>query len=176
MNILYYFRKKEKKGFTLIEMLVAITLIAVSAGIIIATSVSISASNLRSCVNIANSLLSKCRVNSLYRPDPVFVEYSISAGRIIGRYYENGEQREERILGNANRITVTYTADETEFDLSSGALRLSFSRGKGALMDLQDIEGNTQSGLVTQIRFSSGNSTYAIVIVPSTGNRSVRAV
>ncbi|MCL2697064.1 MAG: type II secretion system GspH family protein [Oscillospiraceae bacterium] len=176
---------KKNKGFTLIEILVVLALIGVSIGVLGISSSSSAANNLRKCTNSVNSMIARCRINSMYRAEPVFVEFIVSGGNIVGRYHErclneictredceeNGFHVDEQIMGKSG-ITVTPVIDGEESGLP---LRISFTR-RGALI-LADETGAPLDGepSLEEIRFSNGTLTYLIDITPETGNRRVRA-
>jgi prepilin-type N-terminal cleavage/methylation domain-containing protein len=176
---------KSNKGFTLIEILVVLALIGVSMGVIGISSSSSSMNNLRKCTNAANSLLSRCRINSMYRAEPVFIELTVSGGNIVGRYIErafNEEDEEatwrteEQILGRANIEVLYFIEGEDEpRNIAHDPLRVGFTR-RGALV-LVDAEGMQLAGepRLDEIRFTNGSITYVIDIIPETGNRRVRA-
>ncbi|MCL2638871.1 MAG: prepilin-type N-terminal cleavage/methylation domain-containing protein [Oscillospiraceae bacterium] len=170
---------KNKKGFTLIEILVVLALIGVSMGVVGISSSSTATNNLRKCTNAVNSMLARCRVNSLYRAEPVFVEFAVSGGNIVGRYFEsdadgNSRMIEEQIMGSAKNLETIAIIDGEEINIRNQFIRVSFTR-RGMLY-LIDGEGNElEDALLTQIRFTSGTITYVIDITPETGSRRVRA-
>jgi len=162
---------KNNKGFTLIELLVVIALIAVSIGVVGISASNSARDSLRKCANAADSMLSRVRINSMYRADPVFAEFDRAGGNIVARYFEsdadgNYQMVEEQILGRADRITVTPVIDGNE---SSLPIKISFTR-RGKLVLLEE------EGTLDGIQFSLGEDglTYVIDITPSTGNRQVR--
>ncbi|MCL2634950.1 MAG: type II secretion system GspH family protein [Oscillospiraceae bacterium] len=164
---------KNKQGFSLVEILVVIALIAVSVGVIGVSVASLSASNLRKCTYAFDNMLSKVRVNSLYRAEPVYVEFSVYGRNVLAKYYEDGVLVEEKIMGRAD-YDITYKIGDITHDLSERPVSISFVRGKGALI-LVDEKGEKIDGECKEFRFSNGTVNYVINITPSTGNRRVRA-
>jgi prepilin-type N-terminal cleavage/methylation domain-containing protein len=166
---------KNKRGFTLIEILVVIALMGVSIGVLGISSSSSASNNLRKCTNSVDAMLARCRINSMYRAEPVFVEFAISGGNIVGRYFESNADGEsvmtdEQVMGRSGNITVTTVIDGEEGSLP---LRVSFTR-RGALILLDD-EDEEIPGELTQIGFTNGTLTYVINITPETGSRRVQA-
>ena len=159
---------------TLIELLVVIALIAVSVGIVGMSVSNSGKNNLRECANSANAMISRVRINSMYRPQPVWIEIRTDGSHIIAEYIENGVIIDTKNLGRTN-ITVSYAVGGIPNSVevtSVNSLRISFTR-RGALI-MVDAEGNKIDGSLTQIRFSLGDSlTYVIDITPSTGSRRV---
>ena len=168
---------KSNKGFTLIELLVVIALIAVSIGVLGISTASSSSSNLRACTHNFDNLLSRARINSMYRADPVFVEFSVGGGSIWGKYFESDEDGSIRetdalVMGRAG-FDVTYTMDGVAgIELPTNTLRISFTR-RGELI-IVNAEGAQIPGSLTQIRLTNGTTTYVINVTPATGNRQVR--
>jgi prepilin-type N-terminal cleavage/methylation domain-containing protein len=177
---------KKNKGFTLIELLVVLALIAVSIGVAGIASSNSASNNLRRVTNAADSMLSRCRINALYRAQPVFVEFVIDGGNVWCRYYEsdadgNSTLADEQSLGRA-ALEITFTVDGEVFDLTRGdPLRISFSR-RGALIlvdengaELTDGDGAVTNARLTEIRFSINTTSFVILVTPETGARNVRA-
>jgi prepilin-type N-terminal cleavage/methylation domain-containing protein len=178
---------RKNKGFTLIELLVVIAMIAVSIGVAGIASPNTAMNNLRRCTSAADSLLARCRINSLHRAQPVFVEIDISGGNVVGRYFEanadgefetdddgNRKPIEVQTLGSSSNLTVIYTINGSETTLErDDPLRISFTR-RGALI-IVDEDGEVIDGRLTEIRFTNGSISYLIVITPETGARRVRA-
>jgi len=163
---------KNNKGFTLIELLVVIALLAVSIGVIGVSASNSARNNLKKCIYAADSMLSRVRINSMHRADPVFVEFAVEGGNIVAKYFEsdadgNSVMADRQILGRADRISVTPVIGGDE---SSLPIVISFTR-RGRLVLLEE-EGDLDG-----ILFSLGDDglTYVIDVTPSTGNRQVRA-
>ena len=163
---------RNNKGFTLIELLVVMALIAVSIGVIGVSASNSARNNLKKCIYAADSMLSRVRINSMHRADPVFVEFVTEGGNIVALYFEsdaegNSVEADRQIIGRADRITVTPVINGEE---SSLPIQISFTR-RGKLVLLNE------DGDLDGILFSLGEDglTYVIDITPSTGNRQVRA-
>jgi hypothetical protein len=159
---------------------VVIALIGVSASIIGITASNTGRNNLRKCANSVDGLLSRCRINSMYRADPVLVEFIVRAGNIEGIYRESrrnadGEDEltevDRQIMGRAE---IEYTVNGTTRSLAAFPLRVSFTR-RGALILVDENGAEIENERLTQIRFTNGEITYVINVTPATGHRTVRA-
>jgi prepilin-type N-terminal cleavage/methylation domain-containing protein len=170
---------KKNQGFTLIELLVVIALIGISIGMISMTSGS-GSSNLRKSIHAADSLLARCRINSLYRAEPVFIEFAVEDGNgnVVGIFKESGADGEikevDTTVLSRSGITVNFIIDGTPRELTrNNSFQISFTR-RGRLI-LVDENGDEIDGNLTEIQFSTGTYTYVVAIVPETGHRRVRA-
>jgi len=167
---------KNNKGFTLIELLVVIALIAVSIGVVGVASSNSAQNSLRKCTHAADNLLSRVRINAMHRAEPVFAEFVVAGGNIVGRYYEDADTSPPDEIMGRNNITMTYTINGDTQTLGTGnPLRISFTR-RGELI-LVDENGAKIEGSLRQIRFTLSDNArgYVIDITPATGSRQLRA-
>jgi hypothetical protein len=127
-------------------------------GIATTSAASVSTARLRQTAAAFDNALARTRVNSLYRPEPVYVIFTTEDGNFVAQHYENGTLVETTRLGRDD-IEVTFTVG----DLSEQPLPLQveFARGKGNVIPPD----------LTEIRFTQGDKTQAIHITPATGNR-----
>jgi prepilin-type N-terminal cleavage/methylation domain-containing protein len=161
-------RLKSKKGFTLIELLVVIALVAITAGVLSSSGSSTARNNLRKATSATDSILSRVRINAMYRPTPVYVEFDMRGGNFSARYIEDEidpDDVEWEIL--ARNITVTPIIDGLPAP-DRFPLKVSFTRrGKLILLDYDDE--------LHHILFTTGDIHHLIDITPQTGNRNLRA-
>ena len=166
---------KYKKGFTMIELLVVVALMTVALGVVTLSAASLSDSNQQKCLYNIDSAITRCKINTLYRAQPV-VAFAVEGGRITARYYEDGELVDQKRMGSG--VTVTYKVGDDVYDISERPLYIGFVRGKGSFKPLEDVEiegvgGNSVEGECTEIRVARGDSAYVITLVPATGNHKV---
>ena len=159
--------KRNSAGFTLVELVVTVTILGVLVGLIGMSISSVFSARARRCATEIDAYLSMCRVNSMSRAGNIKMElYVDENGSICGSYYENDIEKDTAVFSDS-RVTVTYVVGGVSKSLSSGRLTLSFDRSTGAL-NPQGETGGTPS-YCTSISVSSGR-TYVITLIPSTGN------
>lgn len=167
---------KNDKGFTLIELIVVMAILAVCTGIIAASVSTVSSSSAQKCANELNSAISRCRVNAMSRSGTVYLKvYRDSDGNVAEDYTEStagGTSVSSDTIGSSG-CGVTFTTDaEHSLDTSGTALYLSFDRGTGALRTLQqDGAGGVRDAdsQCTSISVSGGGRTFTIRFFPATG-------
>jgi prepilin-type N-terminal cleavage/methylation domain-containing protein len=169
-------RMKSNKGFSLIELLVIIAIMGVGLGIAAMSIASLSAADVRRCAADMNSMLSKARVNSMYRGDPV-VEIRIDGtDRVIGEYIENGVVMQSEFLGRRGGYTVRIInpADGSPLQPpltagSGGVIRIGFQRGTGRLMRGGTLVPSQAASIVIE----RGPTRYRIDFISATGRHTV---
>lgn len=169
---------KNNKGFTLIELIVVMAIIAVCFGIAEASVSTVFSSEAKKCANELNSDISKCRINAMSRSGTVFLKiYRDGGGNVIADYTENGSVVSSDTTGGS-RCGVTYTTDaQHSLDPAGAALYLSFDRETGALVTLQLdgggnlVEAGQQCG---SISVSGGQRIFTIQFFPATGAHTLK--
>ncbi len=131
--------KRNKRGFTLIELIVIIALMGIMAGVLGISISTASTAKQRECATNINSYISMCRTRCLSRAGNPYILITRDAGNgtVTGRYFENDTLMETEVLGNKS-IPVSYSvgkdssAEAAKLD-SSPALKISFARATGAV-------------------------------------------
>lgn len=166
-------RFKNNKGFALVELLVVLAIMAVAVGAFAIASSNISANNARRCVLNASAAVSRTKINSLYRPDPVFISFHIHGGNIVADYYEGDEDGDPILIDStiigAARMGFTVELGNTPLSLP---VDIGFSRGKGRLL-IRNNEGNFIEAN-QNLKIHVGDSAYILEIVYLTGNHEAR--
>lgn len=156
--------KYRNKGFTLIELIVVVAILGILTAAV-GTSVSaIFSSQNRKCASSIDALLSQCRVLTLSGAEAPVLRLTLEADGYYGTIYSGATQRSRQRLGS-DGMSVSFTADGVGYSLSEQSLRLAFDRETGALLDLDEVTGNTVSGSCTDIRVGG----YTVELTPSTG-------
>ncbi|MEA4934986.1 MAG: type II secretion system protein [Lawsonibacter sp.] len=156
--------KRKNKGFTLIELMVVVAIFGILTAAV-GTSVSaIFSSQNRKCASSIDALLSQCRVLALSGAEDPVLRLTLEADGYYGTIYTGATQRSRQRLGSEG-MSVTFTVNGVEYSLSEQNLRLAFDRESGALLNLDEVTGNSLSGSCTDIRVGG----YTIEITPSTG-------
>ena len=157
----------DKKGFTLVELIVVIAIIGIVAGLIGVSTSSVSSARARQCSESIDTLISKCRIDCLSRAGEFKLIISIDGdGNVVANYYKNGTLVKTDTFsgkGFAVKYTKNLLGAETEVALEGNPLTLSFDRGTGSQKYQSD------GTCYTSISFISSH-TFKIELVPSTGS------
>lgn len=159
------------KGFTLVELLVVVAIIAICTAIMEASLSTISSSQAHECANEIGSLLSQCRIRAMSRSANVYVKlYRDASGNLRADYVENNAVVSSDAVGGT-RCGASYTAGgvETPLDSSGRALYLSFARDTGAFRTLQPDGINDAASPCTSIEVSGGGRIYTVSFFIATG-------
>ncbi len=155
--------KIQNKGFTLVELMIVVAIIAVLTSVVVTTTYQVFATNAKQSINEVSSMLSSCRVSTLSGAvNPVF-ELSYVDGNVKATISSNGRLEQEQIATSA--VTVSYTIDgtTTTFDDNSDKLVISYD-GSGAIKEPTMIE---------KITVTSGAKVYVLTFTPETGYHEV---
>jgi prepilin-type N-terminal cleavage/methylation domain-containing protein len=164
---------KRNKGFSLIEVLVIVAIMGVGLGLASMSIASLSSADVRRCAVDMNSMLSKARVNSMYRDRPV-LEISLDAdSRVLGTYYEGGVEVQREFLGRRGGYTGVNVLG-TDL-LPGGSVFLGFRRGTGRLVVYTSANGTmgTDAAGTPSITITRGTVIYTIDFVAATGRHTV---
>ena len=175
---------RHNKGFTLIELIVVIMIMAISAAVVVSSISSVYTRNMQQCAIEIDALLSRCRISAMSRAGNVYLELWQGTDGIYAAYCESGggsgDIREEEKVGKS-MLSITWTdSGGTTHDLSAGSLYLAFDRGTGALLPLSRsfaMASDTFSPLLncTDISVTHGTSQRTVVLVPVTGKHYISA-
>jgi prepilin-type N-terminal cleavage/methylation domain-containing protein len=182
---------KNNRGFSLIEILVIVAILGVALTFFSVSIVSLSAADARRCAVDMNSMMSRTKVNAMYRSQPSLRVYIAPDGRVRGEYSEWGEdavsgdwrwiEQQDEILSNRPGTTVRFSrpgATDIELTAPGQEFRISFQRGTGTLLNIPPA-GNPEDtevvrgGLESRIEVIRGSTRYAITVINATGKHSV---
>ncbi len=161
------FIKKSNSGFTLVELIIVVAIIAVLTSVVATTTYQVFATNAKQSINEVSSMLSSCRVSTLSGAvNPVF-ELSYVDGNVYGTILSNGRKEQEQIATAAVTVSYTTKVGETEttttLDDNADTLEISYDTS-GAIKQPLNIH---------RITVSSGSKVYNLTITPETGYHEV---
>lgn len=163
-------KKLDNRGFTLAELIVVVAILGILAGTLTASVGQIFSSQTRKFVNDCNSLLSRCRVETLSGAPASGTNVELGLGS-DGQYYvtyrKGGDEKETQKLSNKNvSCKFIQNSDEVVID-EAHPLYISFDRTTGAMSVKYD--GNPVNADQIDVDIAGQN----ILLVPATGYHSI---
>lgn len=173
--------KQDNKGFSLMELLVAVAIMAVLGTLLVISMGIIPRTAARSCANGLKTAIGQTRIMTMGKKETVFVLKRDADGKYYtAEKIDNGSgnlvEGEPELCGKSN-VLVSYHLESTGVDpftdlgnykaLEKGdSMTLSFDRGSGKL-----IQGGApgESTLCDAIKIEGGGKTCLIRIYTATG-------
>ncbi len=151
---------KNNKGFTLLEVIIVIAIIATMSTVFVSTMSQNTTTELNRAVSSTASLLSHGKVATLSgEPVVTVVIWGDDVG-FHGGVYSDGRTQSEEMLIKSGTI-VTYTSSSGTNTLGEGdTLSITFNRQTGAF--------ESPAG-ISNITFKAGNVVRSVEITPTTG-------
>lgn len=158
---------KKNEGFSLVELIVVIAIVAVlGTGIIMGIGM-LSSWQLNKCVNLLDGGLNEARTEALSKQTAYL---TISCEENGCYYMEITGKPAEKLAGD--KITITYTTDAGEDETAITAeqpLRLSYDRASGAFLPIADTDV-----YCTAIHVRMGEEKSAVIkLIKSTGKHTI---
>ncbi len=176
---------KNNKGFSLVELIIVISLIAIlSTTVSVTIGLIFSASAGEASSDFA-SLITHCRVASLsgeHQPS-VVLTLNTTDNTLYGEVLYGTTQVNHEQLASRD-VTVTYSVDtdndgvaDADYTISSANNEISFGFDTSGVFDfskgrspiVSSLNPDTSDDVITQIRFSSGGDTHTIDLNTTTG-------
>lgn len=162
---------RRKRGFTVLEMIITVAILAVTTGMITLSINNIFSSSARKCAQETDALLSQTRIDAMSRTGGATlhlyrVDNTVRADCTVGT-----ETVRTETVGDA-RCTVTYTVAGVPQTLDAGGFVITFKRDTGAFDFTKNSWGaDTDTGRKTcsAITVTAGGRTYTITLYPATG-------
>ena len=168
------------KGFSLVELVVAMAIMLVLASVVGVSMFAIGNSDVQSVATQTSSLISKCKVDSLSHSGDTYIIFKKEDDSIIAQYYKQNALLESVVLSTAN-ITMEYTLNHSTIkNVETEPLVITFNRTTGGFFDMKhanELIGNTSYGedvFCTAITLSLGTKVSVIEIAPSTGGHKIQ--
>lgn len=167
--------KQNNRGFTLVELMVVIAVMAVLAGMATLSLSTVFSTAARQSANEASALISKCRIGCMSRAEAVYLEFYIDdRGRAHGVYHEGTAEEDETL--SSREVSVGYALETNSGDVEGAAhLFVSFDRATGRLCDFGTaLDGTVRSTENAVLTFSAGGSAYTVTIDALTGTHTLK--
>lgn len=180
-------RKNNNSGFSLVELIVVIAIMAVVTGVMVGSISSLTGRKVRKCADEIATTLERARVLTLGKEQnqvECVISYHTSTGEYQAQILQGGTEVSGRILGkDPIEITVYFEGDTTGYQLSeirgtdtllpyvsnSEGLHLVFNRASGAFEKNTSMAGGVLKEYCEKIVVSSGTRTIEITTVGKTG-------
>lgn len=162
--------KKNNQGFSLVELIVIIALMAILVGGVLGYSNTYGSTKVKKCVNELDSIFSQTKVCAMSKTQAYMIIYADNTGVYVKTV--EGSTSETRKIGEKGltvkyrntRTGSTYTAIGTT---EATGLKIEFDRASGACKKMADNK------YCYAIQISNGNATYTVNIEPLTGKTSI---
>lgn len=162
--------KKNNQGFSLVELIVVIALLAVMVGGVVAYSGNYGSAKVRKCAKEIESYFSQTKVCAMSKSQAYMILYADDTGVYVKTV--QGSVTDTEKIGDKG-LSVTYRNERTGSTYTSigstesTGLKIEFDRASGACKKMADDK------YCYAIRVSNGSETYTVNIEPLTGKSSV---
>ena len=183
--------RKNDKGYTLIELIVVIAILAVMIGIGILSISLLLGTQAKGCAQKVSGQLNETKTGCLSRfNETMTLQYrtkgSDPAIESDGYYTENFvysidkdankyalTNSEIRKMGSKNVVITVFLSDGSSFELgTTRSVTISFNRSNGAFEKVI-VDGTQTNHYIEKMTFSSGAHTYTISMVTETGKHTL---
>lgn len=169
-------KKVNNKGFSLIELVVTIAIMAIVTGGAVSLYSYVSTANVKQCYTGINDELGATRTYAMSKKG----KWSLTVKKESGKYYavvsKDGSEVSKTKLGKDGEFTLTYkklpdgAAIATEVEITDSASTwptIMFNSGSGACLV---VDGYT----VSELKVSNPNLTKTVKLVKATGKHYVK--
>lgn len=169
--------KNDNKGFSLVELVIVVSIIAILIGIGVRNFGVLSGYHSRECMSKISDTLTACRMNcfskstsntdsaNLPASGDTYVEYSYENKNIYATQYVKGVAGQKERLSKGNKTIVTFTFDDgttTVLNSEGQKIQIGFNRSTGAL-----IKSNGK--LTNMIKIETGTRERYVYLETKTG-------
>ncbi len=164
--------KKNNKGFSLVELIIIIAIMAVLTGSIITYVGILGSSQAKKCANELANHISQTKVCAMSRSYASMTVYADGTGVYV-KTVQGDTEKTEKIGDKGVTVTWRNVRNDTNYNQTIGTtpddgLTLEFDRASGACVKLDS--GDYCYGF----KITSGDSTYNVNLEPLTGKAAVR--
>lgn len=188
--------KQDNRGFSLVELIVVIAIMAIMIGVGILSISLLFGTQARGCAQKVSSMLNETKTGCLSRFDETMTLTHCTKGQdgnkaftadgyyAINKVYTinkdadrvpigNDDSAQVRSMGSANVVITVYLSDGSSFELGTDKeITISFDRSTGAF-DPVIVDGTQTSNFIQKMTFASGARTYTITMVQETGKHTL---
>lgn len=179
--------RKENKGFTLVEMVITVSIFAILLGILVPSLNSIIGFRVQRATNSIASALDKTKIEASNRlvgemmlerrEDGYYISYIIDRGKVNGKENIKWNEDEEKIAPSKTSISYKVDGGNEAKEMSKGErLIITYNRATGAFLPLQSQsetywDNKDIFGILRKGGSIFTNGTYCSQIIVSGGGR-----
>lgn len=172
-------RGRSTKGYTLVEMVVVIAIIALSVTLIGGSVITVYSARAKKAAGTVEALIAQAKINALSGMDVYLkFEYDTDKNEYVGEIIRKEKQADDSIVETVyeqqkfgNRL-LNFSVDghhiKPEEDVAGKTVTLAFNMTTGAVSVLKSGDTSIISGSKHDFVLSSG-STYTVTLYTSTG-------
>lgn len=169
-------------GFSLIELMVVVTILFISIGVFTTSMSSVFAFHVKQCAKDIDGLLSKCKVGTMSKAGDVYLRIYQGPDGIYGEYFEDDiAVTNEKIAKDTVILSYISSNGDTSHTIGAEGLYISFDRTTGGLLTLGAAAGLGGATVAdgayysTAITVVSGEKNITVRIVPTTGKHFIES-
>lgn len=158
---------KRNQGYSLVELIVVIAIMAVLTGTLAISVSAIGGFKAKECAKNIQSYINKTRVSTMGRNSVVLHLYKGADGAFYAQTTTNGTADTPQVIGKKS-VTVRYTAGDdldTADELDTTGVYIEFDRSSGAMK----LPTSDPKIYVHKIAVSQESRTYVLTIYKETG-------
>lgn len=164
--------KEKNKGFTLVEMVVVISIFAILLGILVPSLNSILGFRVQRATNSIAAALDKTKIEASSRlvgemklekrSDGYYISYILDRGKVNGQENIKTNEDEEKIAPSKTQISYVINGEE-KYLKDNESIVITYDRATGAFLPIQQQSENCWNGFDSWAwkALRSGNSIYA---------------
>lgn len=164
--------KEKNKGFTLVEMVVVISIFAILLGILVPSLNSILGFRVQRATNSIAAALDKTKIEASSRlvgemklekrSDGYYISYILDRGKVNGQENIKTNEDEEKIAPSKTQISYVINGEE-KYLKDNESIVITYDRATGAFLPIQRQSENCWNGFDSWAwkALRSGNSIYA---------------
>lgn len=176
---------KKNKGFSLIELIVVIAILAILAGILIGATGTLGNRRLNKCTSLLDGFMKKARIDAMAQNDVcglrIYEKDDIYYAETYGEINKNGsieyQVKDKQKLGNAKEIEVSISKKDMSDKIvltGDSYIRIQYARSSGAITNIKVGTGESSRLDLTVITLKRGDKTQCIEMIPATGKHSIQ--
>ena len=184
---------KDNTGFSLVELVVVIAIMAILIGVIALGYGSIAGTDAKECASDINTYLAETKTGTLgkdYQELKIYADATTNEKKVdfVIYHYEADPAHPDKVLPNMTpEVTGTETVGKSSveitctfsdgppivIDSAGNSVTLAFNRASGAFMHakINDVQTTSDCILIT---IKKGSRVYSIELIPKTGKHRIK--